>query len=204
MNNAKNGKPHAFGTGLIALDLVMSANSDYPVLARAGGSCGNVLSILAFLGWDSYPIARMNGDSASEQVKADLNCWGVKLDFVSCEPTSQTPIIIQEIRRSRDGFPTHRFSWVCPNCGKWLPSFKAVTRKAVDTVGANIAEAQVFYMDRVSRAALTFAARASEAGAIVMFEPSGRSDPKLFAEAMQLAHIVKYSDQRLRVRFKSL
>ena len=39
--------------------------------------------------------------------------------------------------------------------------------------------------------------RAADAGAIVMFEPSGKSDPKLFAEALQLAHIVKYADQRL-------
>jgi fructokinase len=52
-------------------------------------------------------------------------------------------------------------------------------------------------MDRVSRAALTLAARASEEGAVVIFEPSGKSDPKLFQEALQLAHVVKYADQRL-------
>ncbi|RWK95010.1 MAG: carbohydrate kinase [Mesorhizobium sp.] len=197
MNLAEQEKPRAFGTGLIALDLVTSANLNLPILAWAGGTCGNVLSILAYLGWESYPIARMNGDPASERVKADMSRWGVKLDFASCEPTSHTPIIIQEIRRGRDGSPTHRFSWSCPRCGQWLPSFRPVTRHAVDVVGDEIKRAQVFFLDRVSRAALTLAARAADAGAIIMFEPAGKSDPKLFAEALQLAHIVKYADQRL-------
>lgn len=197
MSTAETEKPRAFGTGLIALDLVMSADPNLPVRAWAGGTCGNVLSILAYLGWESYPIARMNGDPASERVRADMSRWGVKLDFAGCEPTSHTPIIIQEIRRGRDGSPTHRFSWACPRCGQWLPSFKPITRQAVDAVGDGLNGAKVFFMDRLSRAALTLAARAADAGAIVMFEPSGKSDPKLFAEALQLAHIVKYADQRL-------
>jgi sugar/nucleoside kinase (ribokinase family) len=193
---AESEKPRAFGTGLIALDLVMSANPNLPVQAWAGGTCGNVLSILAYLGWESYPIARMNGDPASDRVKADMSRWGVRLDFAGCEPTSHTPIIVQEIRRRRDGSPTHRFSWACPRCGQWLPSFKPVTRQTVGAVGDGLNGAQVFFMDRLSRAALILAARAADAGAIVMFEPSGKSDPKLFAEALQLAHIVKYADQR--------
>ena len=197
MNTAETEKPRAFGTGLIALDLVMSANPNLPVRAWAGGTCGNVLSILAYLGWESYPIARMNGDPASERVRADMSRWGVKLDYAGCEPTSHTPIIIQEIRRGRDGSPTHRFSWACPRCGQWLPSFKPITRQAVDAVGDGLNGAKVFFMDRLSRAALTLAERAADAGATVMFEPSGKSDPKFFAEALRLAHIVKYADQRL-------
>lgn len=197
MSAAEEDKPRAFGTGLIALDLVVSADPDRPIRAWAGGTCGNVLSILAFLGWESYPIARMNGDPASERVRADLSLWGVNLDFASCQPTSHTPIIIQEIRRGRDGLPTHRFSWACPRCGQWLPSFKPVTRHAVEAVGSALTGAQVFFMDRLSRGALTLAAQAAEAGAIVMFEPAGKSDPKMFQEALRLAHVVKYADQRL-------
>jgi fructokinase len=52
-------------------------------------------------------------------------------------------------------------------------------------------------MDRLSRAALSLASVASAQGAVIVYEPSARSDEKLFAEAIQLAHIVKYSDQRL-------
>ena len=43
----------------------------------------------------------------------------------------------------------------------------------------------------------TLGRRPHEQGAVVVFEPSGKSDPKLFQEAIQLAHVVKYADQRL-------
>jgi len=193
------GKPKIFGTGLIALDLVMGMDPDSPVRSWAGGTCGNVLSILAYLGWDSFPIARMNDDQASQRVKADMAHWGVHLDFADCGPVSNTPIVIQKIRRDRNGIPTHRFSWSCPRCGGWLPGFKAVTLNAIETVTQSMSGAAVFFMDRLSRSALTLAARAASEGAIVFFEPSsvGKSNEKLFTEALQLAHIVKYSDQRL-------
>jgi fructokinase len=144
-------KPKIFGTGLIALDWVMGSNPRSPVWSSAGGTCGNILSILAFLGWDAFPIARLSGDVASERVKADMARWDVRLDFVSCGPASQTPIIIQEIRRGSDGSPTHRFSWSCPRCGNWLPSFRAVTRDAAETVAPSLKNSAVLFMDRLSR-----------------------------------------------------
>lgn len=190
-------KPRVFGTGFISLDLVLRLDPRSPVCSWAGGTCGNVLSILAYLGWDAYPIARMNGDPASERVKADMAQWGVHLDFTSCGPTAHTPIIIQEIKRGRDGKPKHRFSWSCPKCGKWLPSFRPVTTAAVDTVTPELDNTSVFFFDRLSRAALSLAKEAAERGAVVVFEPSGKGNYKLMAEAVSLAHIVKYADQRL-------
>jgi sugar/nucleoside kinase (ribokinase family) len=190
-------KPKVFGTGLIALDLVLGLDPMSPVRSWAGGTCGNVLSILAYLGWDAFPIARMNDDPASERVRADMAHWGVRLDFASCGPRAHTPIIIQEIRRGRDGKPKHRFSWSCPKCGEWLPSFKAVTTAAVHAVTPALDNASVFFLDRLSRAALTLAKEAAERGAVIVFEPPGKGTDKLMTDAIKLAHIVKYADQRL-------
>ena len=190
-------RPKIFGTGLIALDLVIGADAESSIQSWAGGTCGNVIAILAYLGWKAFPIARMNGDPASARVRADLRRWGVGLDFTGCTPTSHTPIIIQQIRRARNGSPTHRFLWSCPRCGQRLPSFKSVTQDAVEAVAPKLKGTAVFFMDRLSRAALTLAALASAEGAVVVFEPSGKSDERLFAEALHLAHVIKYSDQRL-------
>lgn len=190
-------QPKVFGTGLIALDLVVGLDPQSPVRSWAGGTCGNVLSILSFHGWDAYPIARMNGDPASDRVRADMTRWGVHLDYASCSPTAHTPIIIQQIRRGRDGKPKHRFSWSCPKCGQWLPGFKAVTTAAVETVAPALKNVSVFFLDRLSRATLTLAERAAKQGAVVVFEPSGKASDKLFAEAIRFAHIIKYADQRL-------
>ena len=103
-------RPSIFGTGLIALDVVIGPDPETPVRSWAGGTCGNVLSILAYLGWDAYPVARMNGDVASELVRADMARWGVHLDWTTCAPTTHTPMIVQEIQRRRDGRSGHRFS----------------------------------------------------------------------------------------------
>lgn len=191
-------KPTIFGTGLIALDLVIGAEPDSPVRSWAGGTCGNVLTILAYLGWSSFPIARMNGDPASHRVKADMKRWGVRMDFSGCGPKCHTPIVIQRIRKGRDGLPTHRFSWSCPRCGKWLPGFRAVTQDAIETVSSNLGGTSAYFMDRVSRAGIELAKRAAAEGAVVVFEPSAKSDPKLFREALKVAHIVKYASQRMQ------
>lgn len=189
--------PRAIGAGLVALDLVVGLDPDSPVRAWAGGTCGNVMSMLAWHGWDSFPVARLDEDPASERVKADLARWNVNLDLASCTPSASTPIVVQEIRQNRRGATTHKFSWSCLRCGGWLPSFKPVTQAAVEQVAPFITGASLFFFDRVSRGTLEIAKLASEAGAVVMFEPSGRGDDRLFREALALAHIVKYADQRM-------
>jgi sugar/nucleoside kinase (ribokinase family) len=91
----------------------------------------------------------------------------------------------------------HRFLRTCPHCGRWLPGFKAVTLNAVASVRPALEGASVFFFDRLSRATLTLAAEASTQGAVVVFEPSSTAARKLMAEAVTLAHIVKYADERL-------
>ena len=192
-----NTRPRIFGTGLIALDLVIGPDSETPVRCWAGGTCGNVLSILAWLGWDAYPVARMNDDMASEHVRRDLARWGVHLDWTTCAPTTHTPIVVQQIRRGRDGRPRHRFSWSCPRCGEWLPPFKAITIDAVERIRPALTDASAFFLDRLSRATLVLAAEASARGAVVVFEPSSKASDGLVAEAIALAHVIKYADDRL-------
>ena len=186
-----------FGTGLITLDIVISGEPRTPVRDWAGGTCGNVMAILSFLGWEVFPIARLSGDLASIRVKSDLTRWGVKLDYAECSPTSHTPIVVQEIKRGRDGSPRHRFIWSCPNCGERLPAFKPITRDTIAKVSPAMKKVAVFFLDRLSRGTLTLAAQAAEEGALIVFEPSGKSVRALFNDAIKLAHIIKYSDQRM-------
>ncbi|WP_172828893.1 carbohydrate kinase [Mycobacterium sp. 1164966.3] len=139
----------------------------------------------------------MNEDAASQRVRADLGRWGVHLDLAGCTPVSDTPIVVQEVRRSMQGKATHKFSWECLRCGGWLPSFKPVTRQVVEQAQSALPGTSVFFFDRVSRGTLELASLASDSGALVFFEPSGRGDQRLFAEALELSHVVKYSNQRI-------
>jgi fructokinase len=65
-------KPVCIGSGLVALDVVISNNPSVPNQFLAGGSCGNVITILSYLGWDCYPIARLSNNVAGDILIHDL------------------------------------------------------------------------------------------------------------------------------------
>src|SRR5260221_12300584 len=123
--------PTVMGTGLIALDVVVSQSSEGATRHYAGGTCGNVLTILAFLGWDAYPLARTNGDFTSQWVREDLARFGVHADYLSLEPTWPVPAIIEWLGAKKDGTPTHRYSFVWPTCGSRKPGHKPVLARPV-------------------------------------------------------------------------
>jgi len=164
----------------------------------AGGTCGNVLAILAFLGWNAYPIARLNGDLASIEVTSDLRRVGVRLDLANVAPGVSTPIVVQVIEgRGRTRRPQHRFASNCPECGSTLPKFRAIPRSSVSHVAASMKNPDVFFMDRLSRSALDLARVAAGRGGLVYFEPSAIDDPGLFEAALETTHVLKYACERL-------
>ncbi len=175
------------GTGLVALDVVVSLAEDEPPRFFAGGTCGNVLAILSYLGWRALPVARLGDNGPAQRVLRDLKRCGVETDYTSLEPSAPTPIIVEKIRRDSSGNLYHAFSWTCPRCGSRLPSYAAVTGAAIETVMDGLPAPEVFFFDRVSRGALDLAEAAGRRGALIFFEPSGVGEPRLFREALALA-----------------
>lgn len=198
MERARNSfVPVAAGSGLVALDILVKANDSLPVEAYAGGTCGNVLSILAYLGWSSYPIARIGNDPAAATLCHDLRRFGVCTDFVLSDDRDQTPIIVQRNKLRPTGEVSHKFIWQCPSCGSHLPSFRPLTKTVAANIASRIPSPNVFVFDRVSPGTLSLAEALGTAGAFVAFEPSGIADPKLFERAVRASHMVKYSVDRL-------
>jgi fructokinase len=165
--------------------------------AAAGGSCGNVMTLLAFMGWRAAPLARLGDDKAGAFVVDALDASGVDTRFVTQAKNIQTPMVIQKFVESEDGQRTHRFSLTCPECGAWLPRYRATTLSHADEVIETGEIPKVFYFDRVSPAALKLAAWAREHGALVFFEPSSIGDERSFQKAVDQTHILKYSHERL-------
>ena len=93
--------------------------------------------------------------------------------------------------------PRHRFVWTCPTCGAWLPGYRPLLAEEARKIAAAMPAPRVFFFDRLSRGALELAEACAKSGALIVFEPSGLGDEKLFNEAVALAHILKYSNERL-------
>lgn len=186
------------GIGLVALDVMIKGKSDYNPKIFAGGSCGNVISILSYLNFNSYPIARLGNNDATDLIFEDLERWGVNLDLIEREEKGSTPIIIHRILESPSNEPKHRFEFRNPNNGKWLPSYKPVLAKKVDVISAKLPKTDIFYFDRVSRSSIELAKYAKKQGALIFFEPSSNREKKQFQECLEISDIIKYSDQRIK------
>jgi len=192
---AVEGNPSVIGTGLVALDVVLNGKVTVPRLF-AGGTCGNVLTVLAWLGWKAFPVARLGADDAGRRVSTDLRRWGVHLDVARLHPRAPTPIIIERLEATGDGRPQHRFSLNCPVCGSWLPRYQPVTIEAAKHALHRRKLTSVFFFDRASRGALKLASVYEARGALIFYEPSGQASEELFNEALELAHICKYSAEQ--------
>lgn len=191
-------QPRAAGTGLVALDIIVKSKSKEPPRFCAGGTCGNVLTALSYLSWSTSPIARFAPGPVTKRLLADLRSHGVSTAHIVSQESGSTPIIIHRIATDTNGTPRHSFSLRCPICGSHFPGYKPLLASAALELADVARKAQVFFFDRVSRGAIHLAQAASDGAAVVVFEPSGIGDPNLFREAWALAHVVKYSHERLR------
>lgn len=184
------------GTGYIALDIVIEHGTDAPRGAWAGGSCGNVLAILAYMGWRSCPIGRLGDDLAAELVMSDLSRWGTDTSQLRQSRGIDTPIVLEHV------FPQmrqvdHRFSWHCPHCRARLPRFRPVLKSQVAEIGRELAGPSAFYFDRVSHGAVALAESLRDQGTLIVFEPSSAGQSDLFHAACRVADVIKYSRERI-------
>lgn len=186
-----------FGAGLLALDIIMNGNQNTQPKFLAGGSCGNVLTILAFLGWNSYPIARLSDRYSTQLLFADLKDYKVNLDLITQSADGSTPIIIHRVLKDSQGNPKHHYEFRIPKTNTWFPSYKPVLSNKVHEITAYPVKPKVFYLDRVCRANINLAKYYKENGCLIFFEPSSMHDEKQFNECLLLADIIKYSHDRL-------
>lgn len=187
------------GIGLLALDVVLEKDSKIKPLLYAGGSCGNLMCILSYLGFSTYPIARLAENKATEELLSDFNMWGVKTDLISKSNDGSTPIIIQRLSKSKEGLPIHRFEFRNPEDGKYLPSFKPVLANTVDVFFDKKSICDFFFLDRISRSSIELAKLYKDNGAIVIFEPSSLKieNKKLLDELVEFVDILKFSNDRI-------
>lgn len=203
ISRKRTSKAICFGTGLVALDVIMNGNPNTQPRFLAGGSCGNVMAILSFLGWRSYPIARLSNRLSANLLFSDLRNHRVNLDLISQSDDGSTPVIIHRILKDSENNPKHRFEFRIPKTSIWFPSYKPVLSNKVTEISTFPLVPKVFYFDRVSRGAIDLAKHYKESGSLIFFEPSSITEEKQFKECLSLADILKFSNDRLP-EFKDL
>ncbi len=190
----KNSAPTIVGTGLVALDILLKENCSTADTAL-GGSVGNVLAILGHLGWHSTPVAKLGMDAAADRIFSEFESLGADTRFLRKFASTSTPVVFQ---LPGVGGKSHDFSFCCPVCGR-KRAFSAPTKDDESSMlFDSIQRPDVFFFDRVTPWALELAQRYRNAGTLIVFEPSTvGKDFRAFSEAIELAHILKYADDRI-------
>lgn len=216
------------GTGNYVLDIIMKR--EYPngfikgkrnkfiehiLFQEIGNTCGNVMTMLPYLGVKTYPIARFDQSPHGYQLKKDLKRYGADVRFVSNTLDGGTTIFRCNHVLDENGNPAlkHKGS----SAGKpWTglqarPSRKYLTTKngavqaLVDTLDF---VPDVFFFDVAQAAHKDLAKLLREKGTMVYFETdsdgsniqdekSRQAAYRAFLRCVENSDIIKFSNERI-------
>lgn len=187
----KQARMSIWGSGLLAVDVVVRAKDEAIIDITAGGTCGNVLAGLATFGWDSQAKGRLGSDEAGNVLDAALLKAGVDTSSLVYSEDVKTPVIIERFGIGDLDDPKHRFEWACPVCKSPVPRFRptpiSLLQANVDLATAPL----IFFFDRPTPGNLRLAKQLRSAGTIIMFEPPRLKDEDPFDVAIASSDIVK-------------
>jgi fructokinase len=178
------------GTGFATLDRIYTPTVEKPMEAL-GGSCANVLVSLAMLGHRVAPILTLGADANGAFLLNEMRRAGCVTKFVFRERDEESPVTVEhlDIQLAR-----HSFSSTCPETRRTLPSYTPLAESNAHRARDAIRAAAVFYVDRLSPTTLDAMEAASQAGALVLFEPNSIKDLRLFQQALTLIDILKVAE----------
>lgn len=190
--------PHIYGAGLVALDLIVEHRpSGRTLSASGGGTCGNVLAILAHMGWSASWLGMIDSSGAGHVLRTEMERAGVGLHAVAECDSSPAPMFAHHVRRSDSGeLLQHWFSNECPHCARLLPRYERPSDSWLRSQAHEVERADIFFVDRLSAAVVELAASARRNGALIVYEPSAKSDLPWVEDMLSIADVVKYSHDR--------
>ena len=214
------------GTGNFSFDII--TQREYPngfvvgkrnrfeekILAmEIGNTCGNVMTMLPYLGVKTFPVAKLDVSPQGFQMKRDMKAYGADVRFVSNTLTGGTTILRCMHKLDNDGKPTmgHKGStagkpWTglsARPCRKYLSSKGGEVEALVDSMDFI---PDVFFFDVAQAGHRILAERLREKGSLVYFEcdsdghrieneKSRQAAHRLFLRCVEASDVVKMSGE---------
>ena len=198
MNKEKQGKKlTCLGAGTFPLDnLQKKTGKDIKTIYQhVGGTCGNVMSILAWMGWHTLPAARLDNSETGLLIKADLESYGCDTRLVSNTLDGGTTILDIIHKTGRDGKPKTAYMAHSPRGGRFV-NHRFWTLKQAQALFDSLEEMpDVFFFDRCAPGNILLAQLFHERGVLVYYEPNEPVD-RNFLRAVATSDIVKFSNEK--------
>jgi fructokinase len=195
------------GTGIFNLDIIVVR--EYPewpatrpfvekeVLREVGGTCGNVMCMLATMGWKVRPVACLDDSAEGLKITEGLKRFGCDCTYVSNTPGGGTTLLHCTHKKDADGNHVMSARAGSPG-GSRFP--KRHFLRARDEAPAFLAALEhvpaVFFFDDLAAGNRALAKGLKERGSLVYFEPS-RIASNTDLEAVRLSDIIKFSDENV-------
>ena len=197
------------GSGIYNLDtIVVREYPDGPagkrftekvVAEEAGGTCGNVMCLLASFGLETYPQACLDDSPQGKKIAEDLERYSCDMRFVTHAPDGGTTLLRITHKRNPDGTPGISVRAGSPG-GSRFPrrKFLRARDQAPAFVDALTAEfiPDFYFFDSPAAGHRYVARELRRMGTTVYYEPSGVST-NADMECISLSDIVKFSDENV-------
>ncbi len=215
------------GTGNYSLDVI--TQREYPdgfvpgkrnkfeekiLTMEIGNTCGNVMTMLPYLGVKTFPVAKLDPSPQGYRMKRDLKAYGADVRYVSNTLKGGTTILRCVHKLDIDGKPqlTHNGSSagkVCANGHpnkKFLNSQNGEVEALVDSMDFT---PDVFFFDVTKAGHKLLAELLRERGTLVYFEGDSdghniedekrrKSAQKLFLRCVEASDVVKMSAELIK------
>lgn len=195
------------GTGIFNLDIIVVR--EYPqwpemrpfvekeVLREVGGTCGNVMCMLASMGWKVRPVACLDDSAEGRKITEDLKQFGCDCSFVSNTAGGGTTLLRCTHKKDAAGNHVMGVRAGSPG-GSRFPKrhFLRARDEAPEFLAALKNAPAVFFFDDPAAGNRALARGLKERGALVYFEPS-KVATNVDLEAIRLSDIIKFSDENV-------
>lgn len=198
-------------SGNFALDTIVTR--DYPngfvvgktnkftetiVTECVGNTCGNVASILPYLGVQSFPIAHLDLSEQGLQIKDDLHRYGADVRFVENSANGGTTLLRCTHKRDKmTGEHTTSFRATSPGSRFPRRRFLRVRDEAPAFIENLDFVPNIFFFDAAEAGLRYLAAELRKQGALIYFEPEGDAEKNKFLKAVETSDIVKFSHEKV-------
>lgn len=195
------------GTGIFNLDIIvvreypqwpaMRPFVDKEVMQEVGGTCGNVMCMLATMGWEVSPVACLDDSAEGWKITEDMKQFGCDCTYVSNTAGGGTTLLRCIHKKDANGRHVMGVRAGSPG-GSHFPRrhFLRARDEAPEFLAALKSAPAVFFFDDPAAGNRAIAKGLKERGSLIYFEPS-RVASNAELEAVGLSDIIKFSDENV-------
>lgn len=162
-----------------------------------GNTCGNIATILPYLGVQTYPIGHFDLSEQGLQIKADLERYGADTRFVQNSDKGGTTISeCLHKRNNKTGEEKLSFRQFGPASRFAKRKYPRGRDEAPAFLEALDFTPDVFFFDAPECGFRVIAEGLRQRGTLVYFEPEGSDTESKLMDAIRKSDIIKFSEQR--------